>query len=298
MSSTPKRQNSDRPIGSPFLLTHRHLLKAPTTPAREVRSAKVEEEEEKTSDEREQKRARRSRSQAHHQQRIDAMACINMYNPDGAAGFGGGPQPPVAALGPRISFSSDFAVEPPPPVQNRAMSLRCQEEDINFEFSVGSHPMMAADQLFSKGRILPLKDGGVGFAARPPTTLRDELRGDDDDERGSAAKASSRWKEMLGLRKALCVGGLGAAKKSDKGSSCIADADMVTDTAASYDEMADGRRDMGLKKSHIVRHMKLLSSLLMARSVKQEACASDGAFSGLWGSTVLSFVSLLRCMNI
>ncbi|KAK3155361.1 hypothetical protein QOZ80_2BG0202250 [Eleusine coracana subsp. coracana] len=160
------------------------------------------------------------------------MACINMYNPDGAAGFGGGPQPP-AALGPRISFSSDFAVEPPPPVQNRAMSLRCQEEDINFEFSVGSRPMMAADQLFSKGRILPLKDGAA-FAARPPTTLRDELRGDDDDER-SSAKASSRWKEMLGLRKALCVGGIGAARKqSDKG---IVDADMGTDTATSNQEL-------------------------------------------------------------
>ncbi|OEL31999.1 hypothetical protein BAE44_0006983, partial [Dichanthelium oligosanthes] len=168
------------------------------------------------------------------------MACINMYNPDGAAGFGGGPQPPPA-LGPRISFSSDFAVEPPPPVQNRAMSLRCQEEDLNFEFSVGSHPMMAADQLFSKGRILPLKDNGA-FAGRPPTTLRDELRGggasDDDERASSASKASSRWKEMLGLRKALCVGGggNGPAKKqassSDKG---IADADMVvtTDMAAS-----------------------------------------------------------------
>ncbi|KAF8730302.1 hypothetical protein HU200_017286 [Digitaria exilis] len=171
------------------------------------------------------------------------MACINMYNPDGAAGFGGGPQPPAAPLGPRISFSSDFAVEPPPPVQNRAMSLRCQEEDLNFEFSVGSHPMMAADQLFSKGRILPLKDNGACFAGRPPTTLRDELRGGgDDDERASAASkgsTSSRWKEMLGLRKALCVGGGiggGAAKKgssSDKG--VVADADMVvvTDMAAS-----------------------------------------------------------------
>uniref|UniRef100_A0A804PNG9 Uncharacterized protein n=1 Tax=Zea mays TaxID=4577 RepID=A0A804PNG9_MAIZE len=143
------------------------------------------------------------------------MACINMYNPDGAPGFGGGPQPP-AALGPRVSFSSDFAVEPPP-VQNRAMSLRCQEEDVNFEFSVGSHPMMAADQLFSKGRILPLRDNGGCFAAaRPTTTLRDELCGgggggggaSDDDERASAAgsKGSGRWKEMLGLRKALCVG--------------------------------------------------------------------------------------------
>ncbi|CAN6233332.1 unnamed protein product [Urochloa humidicola] len=160
-----------------------------------------------------------------------------MYNPDGAAGFSGGPQPPTAAaLGPRISFSSDFAVEPPPPVQNRAMSLRCQEEDLNFEFSVGSHPMMAADQLFSKGRILPLKDntGAGAFTARPPTTLRDELRGD-DDERASAAggKGSSRWKEMLGLRKALCVGGGGnGTAKKDK--AAIADADMVTaDMAAS-----------------------------------------------------------------
>ncbi|KAL5211349.1 hypothetical protein ABZP36_022196 [Zizania latifolia] len=137
------------------------------------------------------------------------MACINMYNPDGGAAFGGG-QPP--ALGPRISFSSDFAVEPPPPpaVQNRAMNLRCQEEDMNFEFSVGSHPMMAADQLFSKGRILPLKDGFT--AGRPPTTLRDELRGDDR----ALGKGSSRWKEMLGLRKPLCVGGgvTGTTKKS------------------------------------------------------------------------------------
>ncbi|KAJ1256272.1 hypothetical protein BS78_K054600 [Paspalum vaginatum] len=166
------------------------------------------------------------------------MACINMYNPDGAAGFGGGPQAP-AALGPRISFSSDFAVEAPPPAPNRAMSLRCQDqEDLNFEFSVGSHPMMAADQLFSKGRILPLKDNGA-LAGRPPTTLRDELirggGGGDDDER-AAAKGSSRWKEMLGLRKALCVGG--PAKKAasgggDKGGATDADTVAADDTAAS-----------------------------------------------------------------
>lgn len=174
------------------------------------------------------------------------MACINMYNPDGAAGFGGGPQPP-AALGPRVSFSSDFAVEPPP-VQNRAKSLRCQEEDVNFEFSVGSHPMMAADQLFSKGRILPLRDNGGCFAAaRPPTTLRDELCGggggaSDDDERASAAgsKGSGRWKEMLGLRKALCVGVGGGggngngppAKKAGSGKQGVAD-----DMAASNQEL-------------------------------------------------------------
>uniref|UniRef100_A0A0D9VLE3 Uncharacterized protein n=1 Tax=Leersia perrieri TaxID=77586 RepID=A0A0D9VLE3_9ORYZ len=156
------------------------------------------------------------------------MACINMYNPDGGAAFGGG-QTPAAALGPpRISFSSDFVVEPPPPPsQNRAMNLRCQEEDINFEFSVGSHPMMAADQLFSKGRILPLKDGGFTFTAgRPPTTLRDELRAGEDR---ASVKGSSRWKEMLGLRKPLCVGGVnGSGKKST-----AVDAEMVTDMAVS-----------------------------------------------------------------
>ncbi|CAM0943961.1 unnamed protein product [Alopecurus aequalis] len=145
------------------------------------------------------------------------MACVNMYNPDGGAAF----------AGQRISFSSDFSLEPP--VQNRAMGLRCQEEDQNFEFSgMGSHPMMAADQLFSKGRILPFKVE----AGRPPTTLRDELRG--EEERASS-KGSSRWREMLGLRKSLCVGGganaATAAKKSDK---VVAfDAEIAADMAAS-----------------------------------------------------------------
>ncbi|XP_006647953.2 uncharacterized protein LOC102720304 [Oryza brachyantha] len=157
------------------------------------------------------------------------MACINMYNPDGGAAFGGG-QPP--ALGPRISFSSDFVVEPPP-VQNRAMNLRCQEEDVNFEFSVGSHPMMAADQLFSKGRILPLKEGGF-TAGRPPTTLRDELRGGGGGDDRASGKGSSRWKEMLGLRKPLCVGGVhGAAKKS----TAVVDAEMATDVSESKQEL-------------------------------------------------------------
>ena len=145
------------------------------------------------------------------------MACVNMYNPDGGAAF----------AGQRISFSSDFSMEAPPPVQNRAMGLRCQEEDQNFEFSgMGSHPMMAADQLFSKGRILPFKGEG-----RPPTTLRDELRG--DEERASS-KGSSRWREMLGLRKSLCVGGganAAAAKKSDK--VVAVDAEIAVDMAAS-----------------------------------------------------------------
>ena len=68
--------------------------------------------------------------------------------------------------------------------------------DADFEFSpAGSGPMMDADQLFSKGRILPLQEA----APRPPTTLRDELRAAPDAaDRGRRGPA--RWKELLGLK--------------------------------------------------------------------------------------------------
>ncbi|CAL5005754.1 unnamed protein product [Urochloa decumbens] len=107
-----------------------------------------------------------------------------MYNPEQQ------PPPPHMAP-PRMSFSSDFALEPPPP-RGPAEAGRAAA-DADFEFSpVGSRPMMAADQLFSKGRILPLRE-----AARPaaPTTLRDELRAHD-----AGARRGSRWKELLGLK--------------------------------------------------------------------------------------------------
>ncbi|KAF8769519.1 hypothetical protein HU200_006557 [Digitaria exilis] len=95
---------------------------------------------------------------------------------------------------PRMSFSSDFALEPPPP---RGPPGRA---DADFEFSpVGSRPMMAADQLFSKGRILPLRDQAAPRGA--PTTLRDELRGHDGGDRGGARRGP-RWKELLGLKRA------------------------------------------------------------------------------------------------
>ncbi|KAF0908552.1 hypothetical protein E2562_026340 [Oryza meyeriana var. granulata] len=78
--------------------------------------------------------------------------------------------------------------------------------DADFEFSsAGSRPMMAADQLFSKGRILPLREApGSGR----PVTLRDELRAHEvaiaDRHRRVAhwpAGTSARWKEMLGLKR-------------------------------------------------------------------------------------------------
>uniref|UniRef100_A0A804LUS1 Uncharacterized protein n=1 Tax=Zea mays TaxID=4577 RepID=A0A804LUS1_MAIZE len=101
---------------------------------------------------------------------------------------------------PRMSFSSDFALEPPPPrPPGRA--------DADFEFSpAGSRPMMDADQLFSKGRILPLREAeAVAVAARPPTTtttLRAELRARPDAADRGGRRAPPRWKELLGLRRA------------------------------------------------------------------------------------------------
>ncbi|XP_020108231.1 uncharacterized protein LOC109724032 [Ananas comosus] len=121
------------------------------------------------------------------------MACINMFNPD----HQGLCPPPLPPISPRISFSSDFAVEPPP--SNRAPA---GPADPDFEFSVGSHPMMAADQLFFKGRILPLKESpqSGSMAPRPMTTLREELQAHDDDCR-PGPKGSVRWKELLGFKK-------------------------------------------------------------------------------------------------
>ncbi|OEL34694.1 hypothetical protein BAE44_0004285 [Dichanthelium oligosanthes] len=103
-------------------------------------------------------------------------------------------------MAPRMSFSSDFAVEPPPPAAARGGAA---PGDADFEFSVGSHPMMAADQLFSKGRLLPLREApqsGAGAGGRP-VTLRDELRA--DERHGRVPRAPNiRWKELLGLKKA------------------------------------------------------------------------------------------------
>lgn len=117
-----------------------------------------------------------------------------MYNPE--------QQQPHQLMAPRMSFSSDFALEPPPPPPQSGLG-RASTGDADFEFSVGSHPMMAADQLFSKGRILPLREAAAG--GRGPVTLRDELRardGNDRHRRAARQVSGTRWKELLGLRKA------------------------------------------------------------------------------------------------
>ncbi|XP_047956579.1 uncharacterized protein LOC125202255 [Salvia hispanica] len=104
--------------------------------------------------------------------------------------------PPI--MSPRISFSNDFVES-----SSRSHShsrYRDAPVSSDFEFSVTNYSMMSADELFSKGRLLPLKEGKT-------TTLRDELQNDDDDEdeddqdRQRPPKNPTRWRGFLGLRK-------------------------------------------------------------------------------------------------
>ncbi|XP_042397435.1 uncharacterized protein LOC121987771 [Zingiber officinale] len=154
-----------------------------------------------------------------------------MFDPDHQSLCGGGSAPPSSPMtNPRISFSGDFLMEVP-----AARAPAGPPPDPNFEFLVGSHPMITADQLFSKGRLLPLKDpygsGSSGRAGGGLTTLRDELR-EKDSAGGVAASAygrerppkgatSIKWKELLGLKKPRGS----ALKKMDKSEGGAGDAD-------------------------------------------------------------------------
>ncbi|KAL0908662.1 hypothetical protein M5K25_023167 [Dendrobium thyrsiflorum] len=88
---------------------------------------------------------------------------------------------------PRISFSNDLAAEARPPRRDIITP------DPNFEFAVGVRPMIAADELFFKGRMLPLSSGQLARV----TTVREELRA----EGAPQPKGLVRWKEFLGLKR-------------------------------------------------------------------------------------------------
>ncbi|KAI3445995.1 hypothetical protein Pfo_002660 [Paulownia fortunei] len=110
-------------------------------------------------------------------------------------------------MSPRISFSNDFA-DPQQPIKLEN-SYREAPVSSDFQFSVPNYTMISADELFFKGKMLPLREN-----CTKTTTLRDELlAGDDDYEDVSPrlAKGTSRWKERLGLKRSHIV-----PKKSDK----------------------------------------------------------------------------------
>lgn len=126
------------------------------------------------------------------------MACLNMSNNDQSQAFYN------AVTGPRISFSSDFLDS-----QNPIRSYREAPVSSDFEFSVKNYSMISADEVFSNGRMVPLKENSM-----KATTLRDELISGDDGYGGGVPKLKvlKSWRERLGLKRSHNV----APKKNEK----------------------------------------------------------------------------------
>ncbi|XP_051127293.1 uncharacterized protein LOC127248802 [Andrographis paniculata] len=137
-----------------------------------------------------------------------------MYNQNSSDQPKGVGAPPMA-MSPRISFSNDF-VESSHHSQSHhhhhrpaAASYRDAPVSSDFEFSVSNYSMMSADELFFKGRLLPLKEtscsSSSGSFQKTTTTLRDELQNNEEDGGDDFSlrppKNPTRWRGFLGLRK-------------------------------------------------------------------------------------------------
>ncbi|KAI9113483.1 hypothetical protein K1719_015410 [Acacia pycnantha] len=141
------------------------------------------------------------------------MACLEMYNSEHKGHHHHHLHcPPIS---PRISFSNDFVDSPHASIIHQERSPRDAPVSSDFEFSVSNYSMMSADELFSKGRILPFKDTQM---QRTTTTLREELLMDADEEEEyqhfslrPPKGSSTSWKGFLGLRKSHI-----GSKKADK----------------------------------------------------------------------------------
>ncbi|KAK6946120.1 hypothetical protein RJ641_013664 [Dillenia turbinata] len=123
------------------------------------------------------------------------LACLNMFNND-----------QQGIYTPRISFSHDF-VDTQQAIKQETGSREAPASS-DFEFRVKGYSMMSADELFSKGKLLPLKENCTKM------TLRDELLVDDGSEGMSPRLpkgTSGWWKERLGLKRAHI-----ASKKTGK----------------------------------------------------------------------------------
>nr|AFK37699.1 unknown [Lotus japonicus] len=126
------------------------------------------------------------------------MACLDMYNSERKQGH-------HHPMSPRISFSNDFV-----DVQQALKQERNSRSDTSlpvvssdFEFSTTNYSMMSADELFSKGRLLPYKDScnNHNQMQRATTTLKEELLNNDDEYNFSRRPPKGRWKGLLGLKK-------------------------------------------------------------------------------------------------
>ncbi|KAJ8572357.1 hypothetical protein K7X08_008868 [Anisodus acutangulus] len=99
-------------------------------------------------------------------------------------------------MGPRISFSNDFADS-----HNTLRHEHGYKEapvSSDFEFSVSGYKMIPADEVFFKGSFLPLRENST-----KATTLKDELLADDDDyEDIFPTIGKESWKERFGFKRA------------------------------------------------------------------------------------------------
>ncbi|XP_057768963.1 uncharacterized protein LOC130989002 [Salvia miltiorrhiza] len=140
-----------------------------------------------------------------------------MYNQNNPGDHKGAGAPPMS---PRISFSNDF-VESSRSHSRAAAAAAYRDAPVSadFEFSVSNYSMMSADELFFKGRLLPLKEGCC--SSGKTTTLRDELKNEDEDQEEEETSGSfslrppknpTRWRGFLGLRKSH----IGSKKSNDK----------------------------------------------------------------------------------
>ncbi|KAL3526771.1 hypothetical protein ACH5RR_011427 [Cinchona calisaya] len=147
------------------------------------------------------------------------MACLDMYNNQN------NDRKPLGAapISPRISFSNDFVESTTTYSSSHPQMVRPSYRDApvssDFEFSVTNYSMMSADQLFSQGRLLPLKEScsSTNQFIQKTTTLRDELLQVEDDDYDDdfslrpPKNSSTRWKGFLGLKKSHI-----GSKKFDK----------------------------------------------------------------------------------
>ncbi|KAF8405046.1 hypothetical protein HHK36_009943 [Tetracentron sinense] len=130
------------------------------------------------------------------------MACLDMFNTDHQGLY--------TPMSPRISFSNGF-LDTQQTIKHERSSRSEAPVSSDFEFSVTNNTMITADELFSKGRLLPFKDNCTNQLQK--MTLRDELLIDEDDDNVSPRppKGSIRWKGLLGLKRNHIV-----SRKADK----------------------------------------------------------------------------------
>ncbi|KAI4375990.1 hypothetical protein MLD38_013793 [Melastoma candidum] len=121
-------------------------------------------------------------------------------------------------MGPRISFSHDFVDS-----QQQAMAVKHEAShrelplSTDFQFSVHDHSMIPADEIFCKGKMLPLKNRCSDNGGPRKLTLREELLAEDNSEDSPRFMNSpGRWRDRWSLKR----GNFGS-KRGDKSEVCL-----------------------------------------------------------------------------